>query len=321
MDSTTPYRRDLVGYGSQPVHPRWPKGARLAVSFVLNYEEGGENTLLNGDAQSETFVHEVPSAAPLVGLRNVNTESSYDYGARAGVWRILRMFKEADMPLTVFAVGRALELNPEAGRAFAAEGHEVASHHWRWIDYQNVSEKTEREHIARSIEIIERLTGSKPVGWYGGRTSLRSRELAAEAGCFIYDSDVYDDDLPHWTRVAERDMLLVPYSFDTNDFKFSISPGFITGDQFASYLRGAFDVLYEEGRTTPKMLSIGLHCRMIGRPARAAGLNQFLRYVAQFDDVWVCRREEIARHWYQNFPAGDESARPQHHHLTDSGMC
>lgn len=307
MPPAIPYPRDLIGYGAQAPDPRWPNKARLVLSFVLNYEEGGENTLLNGDPHSETFVHEVPSAAPLVGLRNVNTESSYDYGARAGVWRILRMFKEADLPLTVFAVGRALEQNPDVGRAFAADGHEVASHHWRWIDYQNVSEETEREHIARSIDIIERLTGSKPVGWYGGRTSLRSRELAAETGCFLYDSDVYDDDLPHWTRASGRNLLLIPYSFDTNDFKFSISPGFSTGDEFASYLRSAFDILYEEGRESPKMLSIGLHCRMIGRPARAAGLARFLAYVRQFDDVWVCRRQDIAAHWYRNFPPGSPS--------------
>ncbi len=302
MTALVPYPRDVVGYGERPPHPRWPGGARLAVSFVLNYEEGGENTVLNGDAHSETFIHEVPSPTPLMGLRNVNTESSYDYGARAGVWRILRVFERAGLPLTVFAVGKALADNPDVGRAFARLGHEVASHHWRWIDYLDVPEDVEREHVQRSVEVIEQLTGSKPVGWYGGRGSMRSRQLAVEAGCFRYDSDVYDDDLPHWTSVAGSPLLLLPYAFDTNDFKFSISPGFASSEDFETYLRRAFDFLYEEGADSPKMLSIGLHCRMTGRPGRAAALARFLDYVRSFDDVWVCRRADIADHWYATFP-------------------
>ncbi len=305
MTEEIPYPRDLVGYGEHPPDPRWPNGARVAVSFVLNYEEGAEHTILNGDAESETFVHEVPSPAPLVGLRNVNTESSYDFGARAGVWRLLRIFEEAEFPLTVFAVGKALADNPDVGRAFARLGHEVASHHWRWIDYLHVDEATEREHIQRSVDIIEKLTGSKPQGWYGGRTSLRTRRLAVEAGCFRYDSDVYDDDLPHWTKVDGQNLLLIPYTLDNNDFKFSLAPGFSSGVDFESYLRGAFDLLHEEGRRSPKMMSVGLHCRMAGRPGRAAALRRFLTYLRGFEDVWVCRRADIAEHWYRNLPPTD----------------
>jgi peptidoglycan/xylan/chitin deacetylase (PgdA/CDA1 family) len=274
------------------------------VSFVLNYEEGGENTLLNGDAHSEIFINEVPATAPLVGLRNVNTESSYDYGARAGVWRILRVFEDAGHPLTVFAVGKALLDNPAAGRAFARLGHEVASHHWRWIDYLNIAEDVERDHIRRSIEIIEELTGVAPVGWYGGRTSIRSRRLAVEAGCFRYDSDVYDDDLPHWTTVESEPLLLIPYAFDTNDFKYSISPGWTSGDDFERYLRNAFEFLYAEAAHAPKMMNVGLHCRVTGRPGRAAALARFLDHLGNFDDVWVCRRADIADHWYRTFPPG-----------------
>ena len=296
------YPRDLIGYGQHPPDPKWPDGARLAVNFVLNYEEGAENTILNGDEHSEIFIHEVPAAAPLVGRRNVNTESSYDYGARAGVWRILRIFENAGVPLTVFAVGHALAANPDVGRAFAALGHEVASHHWRWIDYLDVPEEVEREHVRRSVEIITELTGTAPAGWYGGRTSPRSRRLAVEAGCFRYDSDVYDDDLPHWTDVDGTALLLVPYTFDNNDFKFSISPGFQSGDDFEAYLRNAFDVLYAEGATAPKMMSIGLHCRVSGKPGRAGALARFVDYVTSHRDVWVCRRVEIADHWAATHP-------------------
>jgi putative urate catabolism protein len=303
MSQDVTYPRDLIGYGANPPHPQWPHNARVAVSFVLNYEEGAEYTILNGDAHSETYVHEVPGTEPLMGLRNVNTESCYDYGARAGVWRLMRIFDKAGFPLTVFAVGKALADNPEVGRAFAREGHEVASHHWRWIDYLHISEEVEREHVHRSIEVIEELTGSQPVGWYAGRGSPQSRRLAAEAGCFEYDSDVYDDDLPHWTLVGTKDLLLIPYTFDNNDFRFSLSPGFSSGLDFETYLRRSFDFLYEEGAESPRMMSIGLHCRMAGRPGRAAGLQHFLRYLQDFDDVWVCRRADIAQHWKEHFPA------------------
>jgi putative urate catabolism protein len=303
MAAEDPYARDLVGYGQTPPNPKWPNGARLALSFVLNYEEGAENSLLNGDGQSEIFITEVPSSTPLVGQRNVNTESLYDYGARSGIWRLLRLFDEFEMPLTAFAVGKALADNPEVGRELARRGHEVASHHWRWIDYSTVPETVERQHIQWSIEIIEELTGSKPAGWYGGRTSMNSRRLAAEADCFRYDSDVYDDDLPHWIQVEGKPWLLLPYTLDTNDFKFSISPGFSSGSDFARYLKGAFDELYREGLTYPKMLSVGLHCRMAGRPGRTAGLREFMEYVKTFPDVWVARRADIADHWRATHPA------------------
>lgn len=300
MQAEIAYARDLVGYGEQPPVISWPNGAKVALSFVLNYEEGGEHSVEWGDEKSETFITEVASE-PIYGGRNVNTESLYDYGSRAGVWRILRLFDEYQMPLTVFAVGQALAANPAVGRAFAERGHEVASHHWRWIDYRDMPEELEREHVLRSIQVIEDVTGERPQGWYGGRTSLNSRRLAMEAG-FTYDNDVYDDDLPHWTRVEGRPFLLVPYTLDTNDFKFSISPGFTTGSDFSTYLIDALDTLLREGDTTPKMMSVGLHCRMVGKPARNAGLRSFLDYVASRDGVWVCRRKEIAELWGQVAP-------------------
>ena len=301
------YPRDLRGYGSQPPRPHWPGGARLAISFVLNYEEGAEYTPLNGDAHAETYLHELPGNAPPSGLRNVNTESSYDFGARVGVWRLLNLFERASMPLTVFAVGKALELNPDAGRAFADLGHEVASHHWRWIDYTHMDPRLELEHIYRSIEAIDMYCGKPPTGWYGGRVSLQSRALAAETGVFRYDSDVYDDELPHWTRVANKDLLLIPYTLETNDVKFTVAPGFQTGNDFEAHLRDTFDTLYAEAGPTglgPRMMNVGLHCRVSGRPGRAAALGRFLNYVQEFDDVWVARREEIAQHWTHEFPAG-----------------
>lgn len=299
---TGPYARDLHGYGESTPNPRWPGNARLAVSFVLNYEEGAERSIDNGDGQSEPFITETPGAPAVIRGRDVNTESAYDYGARAGVWRILRIFDRAQMPLTVFAVGQALQQNPAVGRAFARHGHEVASHHWRWIDYRNVDIETEREHVLRSIDVITQLTGHQPVGWYSGRGSLASRQLAVEAGCFIYDSDVYDDDLPHWVHVDKKPLLLIPYSLDTNDFRFALAPGYSSGADFETYLRAAFDTLYAEGSTAPKMMSVGLHCRVSGRPGRAAALQRFVDYVGQFDDVWVCRRDDIATHWRQSHP-------------------
>ena len=297
----TPYPRDLVGYGSRPPSVEWPNGARLALSFVLNYEEGGENSIEFGDPHAESFITEVASAGPLMGARNVNTESLYDYGSRVGVWRILRLFDEFQMPLTVFAVGQALEKNPEVAAAFVSAGHEVASHHWRWIDYRDMPEELELENVKKSIDVIERLTGTRPLGWYGGRTSMNSRRLAVECG-FEYDNDVYDDDLPHWMEVNGEPLLLVPYTLDNNDFKFSVSPGFSSGDDFSTYLKGAFDTLYAEAQQTPKMMSVGLHCRMAGKPGRAAALRAFLEYVSEFDGVWICRRREIALVWRQQHP-------------------
>lgn len=300
MQDEIAYVRDLVGYGEQPPVISWPNGAKVALSFVLNYEEGGEHSVEWGDEKSEAFITEVASE-PIYGGRNVNTESLYDYGSRAGVWRILRLFEEYQMPLTVFAVGQALAANPAVGRAFAERGHEVASHHWRWIDYRDMPEELEREHVLRSIQVIEDVTGERPQGWYGGRTSLNSRRLAMEAG-FIYDNDVYDDDLPHWTMVEGRPFLLVPYTLDTNDFKFSISPGFTTGSDFSTYLVDALDTLLREGETTPKMMSVGLHCRMAGKPGRNAGLRSFMDYVASREGIWVCQRREIAELWGRVVP-------------------
>jgi putative urate catabolism protein len=300
MATNDPYRRDLIGYGENPPVIEWPNGARVALSFVLNYEEGGEYSVEWGDERSENFITEV-TGDPVHGDRDVNTESLYDYGSRAGVWRMLRLFDEYRMPMTVFAVGQALEANPDVGRAFAQRGHEVASHHWRWIDYRGMPEDVEREHVRRAIEVIERTTGQRPQGWYGGRTSMNSRRLAMEEG-FAYDNDVYDDDLPHWTQVDGKPLLLVPYTLDNNDFKFSTSPGFVSGDDFTRYLMQALDTLLREGESTPKMMSVGLHCRMAGKPARNAALRAFLDHVADLDGVWVCRRHEIADIWNQQIP-------------------
>ncbi len=301
MTESKPYGRDLVGYGEFPPRVQWPEGCRLALSFVLNFEEGGENSIELGDAHAENFITEVPSGSPLYGARNVNTESMYDYGSRVGVWRILDLFDEFGFPLTIFAVGKALELNPEVGRAFVKRGHEVASHHWRWIDYRDMEEQEELDHVRRSFEIIKEVTGTNPSGWYGGRTSLNSRRLAQRAG-FTYDNDAYDDDLPHWTYVDGKPLLLVPYSLDNNDFKFSISPGFSSGEDFTNYLVRAFDCLYRESKEIPRMMSVGLHCRMSGKAGRTESLRKFLEHVRSHDEVWVCKRNEIASLWAEQFP-------------------
>jgi putative urate catabolism protein len=296
------YPRDFVGYGANPPDPQWPGGAKLAVSFVLNYEEGGENTVLNGDAGGEIYLNETPGGNPVLGQRDIGKESQFDYGARAGVWRVLRLFAERDLKLTVYGVGRALELNPAIGAAFASAGHEVASHGWRWINYQNVDEATERQHIAQSVETITRTVGKPPVGWYTGRISEQTRRLVAEHGGFLYDSDAYDDDLPYYVTVAGKPLLIIPYTLDNNDMKFAVPPGFASNDGFEQHLRDGFDLLREEGRTAPKMMSIGLHCRLVGRPARAAALKRFLDHVTSCPDVWVATREEIALHWRRVHP-------------------
>jgi putative urate catabolism protein len=297
-----PYPRDLVGYGGQPPHPQWPDDARLALSIVLNYEEGGEACVLHGDSASEAYLHEVPGLAPLVGERNLSVESIYEYGARAGFWRILRLFRERGLTLTVYAVGMALERNPEAGRAMVDAGFEVASHGWRWIDYQHVPEDQERDHIKRAIAAIERTTGSRPVGWYTGRNSPHTRRLVVEEGGFLYDSDSYADDLPYWVEIGGQPHLVIPYTLDNNDMKFGVLNGFNNGEDFFNYLRAAFDVLYEEGAQQPKMMSVGLHCRLVGRPGRAAALARFLDYVRSHDHVWITTRAEIARHWRWQHP-------------------
>lgn len=303
MAADTDYPRDFLGYGANPPDPKWPNGAKLALSFVLNYEEGGENTVLNGDAGSELYLHEVPGGSPTLGERNRTVESQFDYGARAGVWRILRAFAARKLPLTVYGVGRALELNPTVARAFADAGHEVASHAWRWIDYHSVDEATERAEIARCVEVIERLTGTRPVGWYTGRISPNTRRLVAEHGGFLYDSDSYADDLPFYVTAAGKPMLIIPYTLDNNDMKYAVPPGFTAPDGWEQYVTDSFETLLAEGCAgAPKMMSVGLHCRLIGRPGRAAALARFLDRVAATPDVWVCRRADIARHWWAKHP-------------------
>jgi allantoinase len=289
-----PYPRDVIGYGNDPPSAGWPNRARLALSFVLNYEEGGEASVLHGDPASEVYLHEVVGNAPRQGARDLNVESVYEYGARAGFWRILRLFTERRLTLTVYAVGMALERNPEAGRAMVAAGFEVASHGWRWIDYHDVPEDEERAHLKRAIEAIERVTGQRPVGWYSG--------LVVEEGGFLYDSDSYADDLPYWVEVRGKPHLVVPYTLDNNDMKFAVHNGFDTGEVFFQYLRDAFDVLYAEGMQRAKMMSVGLHCRLVGRPGRAAGLIRFLDYARSHDRVWITTRAEIARHWQRYHP-------------------
>jgi allantoinase len=309
------YPRDLIGYGRRPPHPRWPGGARIALSFVLNYEEGGENCVLHGDAGSETFLSEI-IGAPSFPDRHLSMESIYEYGARAGVWRLLRLFAERNVPLTIYGVAMALQRHPEVTRAFVDLGHEIACHGLRWISYQSVDEGTERAHMAQAVEIIRKLTGQAPLGWYTGRDSPRTRRLVVEHGGFLYDSDSYADDLPYWVSVEhERGSsphLVIPYTLDTNDMRFATAQGFNSGTQFFDYLKDAFDVLYREGDPAgldqPKMLSIGLHCRLVGRPARIAALARFLDYVQQHERVWLCRRVDIARHWHATHPAASTTA-------------
>jgi allantoinase len=309
-DSTAPYPRDLAGYGRNPPHAQWPNGARIAVQFVLNYEEGGENAVLHGDAGSEQFLSEMfnPPAFP---DRHLSMESIYEYGSRAGAWRILREFEKRKLPLTVFGVGMALQRHPEITAAFKELGHEIACHGWRWINYQNVDEATEREHMRLAIQAIEQLTGERPLGWYTGRDSPNTRRLVADHGGFDYDSDYYGDDLPFWMKVRKSDgnvvpHLVVPYTLDANDMRFSLPQGFAQAEDFFTYLRDSFDALYAEGDPNgldrPKMMSVGMHCRLLGRPGRIVALQRFLDHVQQHDRVWVCRRIDIARHWKHVHP-------------------
>jgi len=296
------HQRDLIGYGGAPPIPVWPGGARIAVSFVLNYEEGGENTVLNGDKGAETFLSDIVNAQPVLGQRHQSMESLYEYGARAGFWRIKRVFDERALPVTIFGVARALEQNPAVVEAILKSGWEIASHGYRWIDYQYVPEAIEREHMVRAIEILTRLTGARPFGWYTGRTSPNTARLVAEEGGFLYDSDSYADDLPYYDLSSGRPQLILPYALDTNDMRFVAVQGFNTGEDFYKYLKDAFDTLYAEGETSPQMLSIGLHCRIIGRPARLGALVKFLDYIAGFEKVWITRRIDIARSWLEQFP-------------------
>ena len=296
------YPRDLIGYGANPPHPKWPDGARLALQLVMNYEEGGELSILHGDDSAESFLHEVVGTPSLKAARALTVESVYEYGSRAGFWRLMRIFAERDIKITVYAVGMALERNPEAAAAIVAAGHEVASHGWRWIDYQLVSEEEERAHMRRAVDSLTKVTGSRPLGWYTGRVSPNTRRLVVEEGGFLYDSDAYNDDLPYWVVVSGKRHLVIPYTFDNNDMKFGTAQGFNTGDDFWRYLKDAFDVFYAEGATAPKMMSVGLHMRLTGRPGRIAALARFLDYVLEHDRVWICRRIDIARHWIQHHP-------------------
>ena len=301
----------MVGYGRRPPHADWPGNARIAVQIVLNYEEGGENCILHGDPASEAFLSEIVGAQPLPGARHMNMESIYEYGSRVGVWRLLDLFERRRIPVTVFGVAMALERNPEAVAAMVAGGHEIASHGWRWIDYQHVSEDVEREHMRRAIATVERMTRNRPLGWYTGRVSANTRRLVVEDGGFFYDADSYADDLPYWEQVGGRPHLVVPYTLDANDMRFATAQGFNSGDQFFAYLRDSFDVLYAEGATMPRMMSVGLHCRLAGRPGRIAALARFLDHVQSHDRVWICRRIDIARHWRARHPAPDlDSSNP-----------
>ena len=294
------YPRDLVGYGRDPIDPKWPGGARVAVQFVVNYEEGGENAVIHGDKASEAFLSETVGAPALEGVRNMNIESVYEYGSRAGFWRVWRMFTKRNMPVTVYGVTMALARNPDAVAAMKEAGWEIASHGLRWIDYQYMPEAEERQQIKDAIRLHEEITGDRPLGWYTGRISPQTRDIIKEEGGFLYDSDTYADDLPYWEKSPHGPHLVIPYTLDTNDMRFAAFQGFNAGDQFFNYLKDTFDVLYEEGADSPKMMSVGLHCRLVGRPGRAAALMKFLDYVQSHDKAWVCRRVDIARHFHEN---------------------
>lgn len=305
-NSTASYPRDLTGYGRNPPQANWPGKARIAVQFVLNYEEGGENAILHGDAGSEQFLSEMFNPASYAD-RHLSMEGIYEYGSRVGVWRILREFEKRQLPLTVFGVGMALQRHPELTQAFVELGHEIACHGWRWIHYQHVDIETERAHFTLGMDAITQLTGQRPVGWYTGRDSPNTRRILADDGGLEYDSDYYGDDLPFWMQVAKTDgsvvpQLIVPYTLDTNDMRFSLPQGFAQADDFYTYLRDSFDVLYAEGETCPRMLSIGMHCRLLGRPGRIVALQRFLDHIEKHEHVWVCRRVDIARHWRANHP-------------------
>jgi putative urate catabolism protein len=297
---TDEYPRDLCGYGSRVPVADWPDDARIAVQFVINYEEGAENCVLHGDAASESFLSEMIGAKAIENQRHMNMESLYEYGARAGFWRLHRLFSDRDLPVTVFGVAMALARNPAVVAAMQAANWEIASHGYRWIDYQSVDETTEREHLRKAIEIHTDVTGERPLGWYLGRCSPRSHRLIAEDGGFVYNADSYSDDLPYWDQSHSTPQLMVPYTLDANDMRFATPQGFNSGQQFHDYLKDSFDVLYAEGS---RMMSIGLHCRIAGRPGRAAALARFLDYVAEHEKTWVARRIDIARHWREYHPA------------------
>ncbi len=305
------YPRDMRGYGPNPPDPQWPGGARIAVQFVLNYEEGGENNILHGDAASEAFLSEIVGAAAWPGQRHWNMESIYEYGARAGFWRLHRLFTRARVPVTVYGVATALARSPEQVAAMNDAGWEIASHGLKWIEYKDFAPEDEAAHIAEAKALHERATGSAPRGWYTGRCSANTERLVAEDGSFDYISDSYADDLPYWVRYGDHDQLVIPYTLDANDMRFATPQGFNAGAQFFDYLKDSFDTLYAEGLDgAPKMMSIGLHCRLIGRPGRVAALQKFIDYIQGFEGVWTPRRIDIARHWAKVHPPKKAQLRP-----------
>ena len=294
------YPRDLVGYGSKSKKINWPNNARIAVQIVLNYEEGAENCVLHGDKYSETFLSEIIGAQPIKG-RHINMESLYEYGSRSGFWRLHKLFQEKKIPITIFGVAMALERNLEVCKAIKDAGYEVASHGWRWIDYQNISKSEEKKHMKLAIKTIKKIFGKRPLGWYTGRCSPNTRDLVFKDGGFLYDSDSYSDDLPYWEIRKNKKQLIIPYTLDNNDMRFATNQGFNTGEHFFNYLKDSFDALYEEGKTNPKMMSVGLHCRLIGKPGRIQSLKKFLDYIQMHEDVWICKRIDIAKHWIKNY--------------------
>ena len=304
---TTNYPRDMIGYGRYCPDPRWPGDARVALQFVINYEEGGENNILHGDPASESFLSEIVGAQPYPGVRHANMESIYEYGSRAGFWRLHRLFTRRQIPVTVFAVAMAIERNPQAVDAMLEADWEIASHGYRWIDYQHIPEKQEREYLKKAIEIHTAVTGAAPQGFYLGRSSPNTHRITCDYGDFVYTEDSYADDLPYWLTDCSKPLLVVPYTLDANDMRFATAQGFNSGEQFFDYLRGSFDVLYEEGDQSPKMMSVGLHCRLAGRPGRAAALAKFLDYVQTKDKVWLARRIDIANHWTIHHPPSSDN--------------
>jgi putative urate catabolism protein len=292
--------RDLVGYGEKGKKISWPNNAKLALQIVLNYEEGGENSVLHGDKYSETFLSEIIGAKAIKG-RHISMESIYEYGSRSGFWRLDKLFKEKKIPVTIFGVGLALKQNSEVCNAIKNGDYEIAAHGYRWIDYQDVKKPVEKKHMQQAIKTIKDIFGSRPLGWYTGRCSPNTRDLVFDDGGFLYDSDSYSDDLPYWEYRGKKKQLIIPYTLDNNDMRFATNQGFNTGDHFYNYLKDSFDALYEEGKISPKMMSVGLHCRLIGRPGRIQSLKKFLDYVLKFEDVWICKRIDIAKHWIKNY--------------------
>ena len=294
------YPRDMIGYGAKKIKVVWPNNAKLALQIVLNYEEGAENSILHGDKHSETFLSEIIGAQRIKG-RHISMESLYEYGSKRGFWRIHELFQKKKIPLTIFGVAMALERNPEVCKAIKDADYEIACHGWRWIDYQNISKSVEKKHMDRAIKTIKKIFGERPLGWYTGRCSPNTRDLVFDDGGFLYDSDSYSDDLPYWEQRGKKKQLIIPYTLDNNDMRFATNQGFNTGDHFYNYLKDSFDTLYEEGKFSPKMMSVGLHCRLIGRPGRIQSLKKFIDYVLKFDDIWICKRIDIAKHWIKNY--------------------